>query len=323
MNHVVSEEMIDLRPASDDILKEVLLGLSKGQKTIDPKYLYDKKGSELFEKICDLAEYYLTRAENEILHRHSAEIAKHIGEGAVIIEPGSGSGIKVRRLLKALASPSAYVPIEISSEILSRMTNELRAEFPDLNVAPVCGDFTRDLDLPCRIDCSRGKKVTFFPGSTIGNFHPEDAITLLQRFSDLSGHQGGLLIGADLKKDKDIITLAYDDAAGVTAAFNLNLLDRFNREVNAAFDTSKFSHHAIYNEPLGRVEMHLKSKIAQLVRVNQTVFRFSEGETIHTECSYKYSVEEFCDLCAQAGLQIKKFWMDQNELFCVYYFEKE
>lgn len=323
MNRVASEDMIDLGSTASDIMEEVLRGLSRRQKTIDPKFLYDKKGSELFEQICDLSEYYLTRAENEILHRHSSEIATHIGDNAVIIEPGSGSGIKVRRLLQELATPSAYVPIEISRDMLLRMTNELRGEFPDLNVIPVCGDFTRNLELPFSFDCNSGKKVTFFPGSTIGNFHPDEAITLLQRFSNLSGNQGGLLIGADLKKDKDVITLAYDDAAGVTAAFNLNLLERFNREVDAAFDTSKFSHQAIYNEPLGRVEMHLKSKIAQLVRVNKTVFRFSAGETIHTECSYKYSVEEFCALCAKAGLQIKKFWMDQSQLFCVYYFEKE
>lgn len=323
MNENVAQEIIDLKPKSSDILDDVLIGLSQSQKTIHPKYLYDKKGSEIFEAICHLPEYYPTRAENEILKSYAREMADMIGSEAVLIEPGSGNGLKVRKLLKEMRNPLAYVPIEISREILMRMTNELHEEFPALKVVPVCADFTANLEFPLSIGHHPGKKVIFFPGSTIGNFHPDDAIGFLKKFVGLMGNHGGLLIGADLKKDKSRIQLAYDDPAGVTAAFNLNLLERLNREINASFDTNNFSHEAVYNEHLGRVEMHLKSKVAQLVRVNKTIFRFKEGETIHTECSYKYTVEEFCELCAKAGLVIRKFWMDTEHLFCVYYFEKE
>lgn len=323
MNSDVAEssEIIDLGLKKTNILEEVLTGLSQSQKTIHPKFLYDKRGSEIFEEITHIPEYYPTRAESEILKSYSQEMADYIGSHALIIEPGSGNGVKVRQLLKKLSHPEGYVPIEISREILLRMTNELHEEFPELRVIPVCADFTAELDFPLSIDERSGKKVIFFPGSTIGNFHPDEAIEFLKRLRKLMGHHGGLLIGADLKKDIDLVTRAYDDPAGVTAAFNLNLLERLNRETNASFDIRNFSHEAVYNERFGRVEMHLKSNVAQLVRVNNTIFRFKEGETIHTECSYKYSVEEFCELCAKAGLVIRKFWMDQKKLFCVYYFE--
>lgn len=318
-----SSEIIDLGLKKTNMMDDVLTGLSQSQKTIHPKYLYDKKGSEIFEEITHIPEYYPTRAESEILSTHSQEMADYIGNRALIIEPGSGNGVKVRQLLKKLHDPEGYVPIEISREILLRMTNELHEEFPELRVTPVCADFTAEMDFPLSISDRSGKKVIFFPGSTIGNFHPDEAIHFLKRLRKLMGHHGGLLIGADLKKDIHIVTEAYDDPAGVTAAFNLNLLERLNRETNASFDLSNFVHEAIYNEHLGRIEMHLRSKIAQLVRVNNTIFRFKEGETIHTECSYKYTVEEFCELCAKAGLVIKKFWMDHKKLFCVYYFENE
>lgn len=323
LNAKVEEQLIDLEPKTGNILKEVLVGLSKKQKVIDPKFLYDKRGSEIFEQICDLPEYYPTRAENTILNQSTKEMADLIGPGALIIEPGSGNGHKVRSLLKHLDHPVGYVPIEISRDILLRMTGELHDEFPDLKVIPVCADFTQDMDFPLSVDSRPGKKVVFFPGSTIGNFHPDEAVQFLKKFSKLAGANGGVLIGADLKKDPETLRLAYDDSAGVTAAFNLNLLVRLNKEVNASFDLNNFVHEAFYNEKLGRVEMHLKSTIAQLVKVNQTVFRFKEGETIHTECSYKYSVEEFCELGAKAKLGIKKIWMDPDKLFCVYYFEKE
>lgn len=315
-------EFLDYAPKTHSLLKEVLTGLSKGQKAIHPKFLYDKKGSEIFEEICKLPEYYPTRAEHEILSTYAGEMAEYIGEGALIIEPGSGSGEKVRHLLKVLKNPEGFVPIEISREILLRMTEELHEEFPELKVLPVCADFTQDIELPVTVGSSSGKKVIFFPGSTIGNLTPEEAIHFLKMYGDMVGENGGLLIGVDLKKDKETFELAYDDPQGVTAAFNMNLLERLNREVNASFDTEKFVHAAVYNEELGRVEMHLKSKIPQLVRVNQTVFRFHEGETIHTESSYKYSVEEFCELCAKAHFTVKQCWKDSNKMFCVYYFEK-
>ena len=315
-------EFLDHGVKTPSLLKEVLTGLSKGQKSIHPKFLYDKKGSEIFEEICKLPEYYPTRAENEILSVHAGEMAEYIGEDALIIEPGSGSGEKVRHLLKVLQSPRGFVPIEISKEILLRMTEELHEEFPEVKVLPVCADFTQDLELPLSVDSYSGKKVIFFPGSTIGNLNPEEAVNFLKKFGKMIGEGGGLLIGVDLKKDKETFELAYDDPQGVTAAFNLNLLERLNREADASFVSENFEHKAVYNEALGRVEMHLASKVAQLVRVNQTVFRFLEGETIHTESSYKYSVEEFCELCAKAKFSVKQCWKDSNELFCVYYFER-
>jgi dimethylhistidine N-methyltransferase len=316
-------ELLDFEPKSVNILKEVLVGLSKTQKTIDPKFLYDKRGSEIFEKICEVPEYYPTRAENEILKDHAKEISRFIGREALIIEPGSGSGEKVRHLLKELVDPAGFVPIEISKDILLRMTEELDEEFPHLRVIPVCADFTQDIELPLSVDSQSGKKVVFFPGSTIGNLTPDEAIQFLKKFGRMMKEGGGLVIGVDLKKNKDLFEHAYDDSQGITAAFNLNLLVRLNREINASFDIDQFEHVAFYNEALGRVEMHLRSKIDQLVRVNQTVFRFREGETIHTENSYKYTVEEFCELCAKAKLKIRESWKDSNELFCVYYFERE
>ena len=319
----LEETIIDFEPKSGNIIKEVLAGLSLSQKTIDAKFLYDKRGSEIFEEICRLPEYYPTRAESLILRRYSKDMAKIIGRDALIIEPGSGNGQKVRSILRSLKQVRGYVPIEISRDILLRMTEELHEEFPELKVLPVCADFTQDMDLPLTIDFQRGRKVIFFPGSTIGNFHPVDAISFLKKLGKLACNDGGLLIGVDLKKDKKIFDLAYDDPSGITASFNLNLLERLNREVAATFDLQNFDHEAFYNEELGRVEMHLKSKVSQLVKVNQTMFRFKEGETIHTECSYKYTVEEFCELCAKAKFQIKKTWMDPEKLFCVYYFEKE
>lgn len=315
-------EFIDHGVKTQSFLKEILTGLSKGQKMIHPKFLYDKKGSEIFEQICKLPEYYPTRAETEILQANAVDMADYIGEDALIIEPGSGSGEKVRYLLRELVHPRGYVPIEISREILLRMTSEMHEEFPDLKVTPVCADFTQDLELPVTVENVPGKKVIFFPGSTIGNLSPDEALHFLKNYGKMIGEGGGLLIGVDLKKDKETFEQAYDDAQGVTAAFNLNLLERINREAEGAFPVENFRHEARYNEKLGRVEMHLVSNIAQLVRVHQTVFRFLEGETIHTESSYKYSVEEFSELCAKARFSLKQCWKDSNKLFCVYYFEK-
>lgn len=314
---------INHAPTSTSVLKEVLAGLSKGQKTLPPKLLYDKKGSEIFEKICLLKEYYPTRAEAEILKKHAGDIGEFIGKNAVIVEPGSGAGDKIRYLLPYLKQAKAYVPIEISRDILLRMTDELHAEFPQLKVIPVCADFSSEIELPLTLDSETSKKVIFFPGSTIGNFGPLEASAFLKRMGKLAGHGGGLLIGVDLKKDPGLFKLAYDDPHGVTAEFNLNLLERLNREASAAFDVRNFQHEAIYNEELGRVEMHLVSKLTQMVKVNETMFRFHEGETIHTESSYKYSVSEFSELCAKARWTLKKHWKDSKQLFSVYYFEQE
>lgn len=305
------------------ILKEVLTGLSRRQKSLPPKLLYDKRGSEIFEKICLLQEYYPTRTESEILKTFAGEIAGMIGSEALIIEPGSGAGEKIRHLLPHLFNPKAYVPIEISKEILFRMTEELKSEFPSLKVIPVNADFSTDLKLPFSNEEEQGKKVIFFPGSTIGNFSPQDAVDFLRSMGHLIGSGGGLIIGVDLKKDPEVFKAAYDDPHGVTAAFNLNLLERLNREASASFDINNFHHEAFYNEKLGRVEMHLVSRIPQMIRVHETVFRFHQGESIHTESSYKYSVDEFLELCGRARFKLRKHWKDRKNLFCVYYFERE
>ena len=316
-------EFYDFEPSTSYLLEEVMIGLSKHQKSIPPKFLYDKKGSEIFERICHLPEYYPTRAEKEILETYAHEMAEMIGPEALVIEPGSGSGEKVRYILQELEAPVGYVPIEISKEILLRMTEELFHEFPGLKVIPVCADFTEELDLPISVESQRGKKVIFFPGSTIGNLNPDEAIAFLKQTSRMLQTGGGYLIGVDLKKDPDMLERAYDDSQGVTAAFNMNLLKRINREIGASFDLHNFRHEAIYNVEKGRIEMHLRSLVPQLVKVDHAVFQFKEGETIHTESSYKYSVGEFSELCAKAGLVLKKYWQDSKNLFCMYYFEKE
>lgn len=317
-------EYLDYEPKPHTVLKEVLAGLSKSQKTLPPKLLYDKRGSEIFEKICQLKEYYPTRAETEILKENAREIAEYIGPEAVLIEPGSGSGDKIRSLLSHLKDIKSYVPIEISKEILLRMLGELNQEHPSLEVIPVCADFMGMDELPVSLnEAEIGRKVVFFPGSTIGNLSPAEAIQFLKRYGRMIGHGGGVLIGVDLKKDPAIFKAAYDDPHGVTAQFNLNLLERLNRETAAQFNLTNFTHDAYYNEKLGRVEMHIVSRVPQLVKVNQTVFRFREGETIHTENSYKYRVEEFCELASKARFKIRKSWKDENSLFCVYYFERE
>lgn len=316
-----SQKMVDHGPATGSVLTEVLMGLSQTQKSLPAKLLYDKKGSEIFEDICNVPSYYPTRTEKMILSENAHEIASYIGENALIIEPGSGAALKVRILLDKLPGKKQYVPLEISKEILLRTSRELLDEYDDLDIYPVCADFTRDLVIPKSVNELPGKKVVFFPGSTIGNLDPEEARGFLRKCSRLAGPGGGVLIGVDTKKDREILRLAYNDPEGVTAAFNLNLLHRLNREIDASFDPSQFRHEAIYNEKLGRIEMHLVSLVPQLVRVHQTVFRFRKGESIHTENSYKYSVEEFTSLAGHAGLTLLKSWQDPRSLFSVYYFE--
>jgi len=305
------------------MLKEVLAGLSKSQKSLPTKLLYDKRGSEIFEKICLLREYYPTRAETEILKTNSHEISTLIGREVIIIEPGSGAGDKIRYLLPHLVEPTGYVPIEISRDILLRMTEELHEEFPSLEVLPLCTDFNQDIHLPHQLESKNYKKVVFFPGSTIGNFGQQEAVNFLKKIGRIIGHGGGLVIGVDLKKNPEVLKTAYDDPHGVTADFNMNLLERLNREISANFNLDNFKHEAFYNEELGRVEMHLVSKIPQLIKVNATIFRFKEGESIHTESSYKYNVDEFAELCAKAKFNLKSTWKDSQNLFCVYYFEWE
>lgn len=313
--------LFDLSPRPTDILQEVLRGLNQDHKELPPKLLYDKTGSDIFDEICDLPEYYPTRSEKEILTRHAFEISELVGPEALIIEPGAGVGEKIRLLLPYFDAPAGYVPLEISKETLMEMTAEIAGIFPEVKLYPVCADFTEDFTLS---DLDLGairKKVIFFPGSTIGNFTPAEARSFLRRMKEVAGPGGALLIGADLKKDSDILNRAYDDSRGVTAAFNLNLLKRLNSEIKTDFDAGAFRHRALYNQELGRVEMHLESLREQEVLIDGRPVRFKAGETIHTESSYKYTVEEFQALGEDAGWKPRRNWQDEKNLFSVYYFE--
>ena len=308
-----------LKSFRDDVFE----GLSREQKELPCKYFYDDRGSELFNTICGLDEYYPTRTETALLRAHGSEMADLIGPGACLIEFGCGSLLKTRLLLDALRSPAAFVPIDISADHLMQSVAALAADYPDLEVWPVVADFTCPVRLPDKVRKARKNRVGFFPGSTIGNFDHAGAADFLATVADMVGGGGALLIGVDLKKDEDILVLAYDDAQGVTAAFNLNVLERINRELGGGFDTTAFRHRALYNGAEGRIEMHLVSTRDQTVTVHDRDFTFTEGETIHTENSYKYHVEEFSSLAAGAGFRTARTWVDGDEMFSLHYLTLE
>jgi dimethylhistidine N-methyltransferase len=299
-------------------LKDVIQGLKRPQKEIACKYFYDEVGSALFDEICELDEYYLTRTEMAILETHAAKMAGAIGEDCELIELGSGNAQKTRLLLEQLRSPRAYLPVDISREPLELSALRLAKRFPELRVLPVHGDFTGPLMLPETGD-PRARRVVYFPGSTIGNFSPRAATNLLCTIAWLVGDGGGLLIGFDLDKDAHIVWPAYNDSRGVSAAFNLNVLERINRELGADFDLAAFSHRADYVRSKERMEMYLVSRIPQVVRIAGTEFAFDAGETIHTEYSYKYSLEHFSRLTARAGFTLAGQWTDPNRYFAVQY----
>ena len=301
-------------------LSEVLAGLSATPKRISPKWLYDERGSHLFDRITELEEYYPTRIETGILSRNVDEIAGALGEGSVLIEYGSGSSSKTRILLDRLRRLAAYVPIDISRDHLLKSAEALRAEYPSLPVVPVVADYTESYELPPEVDHG-AHRVVFFPGSTIGNFHPVEARRFLEGVARVCDHDGGLLIGFDLKKDPAVIHGAYNDAQGVTAEFNLNLMRRMNRELGADFDTGAFLPYAFYNPREGRVEMHLVSMRAQDVRIAGRTFSFAEGESLWTESSYKFSQVEFEALASEAGFDVVRTWTDPARLFAVMYLE--
>lgn len=305
-----------LDAARRHFLADVLEGLSKPKKTLPCKYFYDARGSELFDRICELAEYYPTRIETAILRDNLDSIAGTMPFGPVLIEYGSGSSTKTRLLLDRLDDLAAYVPVDICGGHLLRSAWSLRARYPRLRVHPICADFTRPFRVP---DFERRPRVVFFPGSTIGNFGPIEAIDLLAGMAKVTGSGGGLLIGVDLLKPREILEAAYDDSAGVTAAFNLNLLERVNRELDGTFDLDGFAHRAIFNADDGRVEMHLVSRTDQVAEVAGQPFRFAAGETIHTENSHKYSREGFAELAARAGWRVDSIWTDAREFFSVQY----
>ena len=291
-------------------LADVISGLSLPQKALPPKYFYDDAGSRLFERICRLPEYYLTRAELALTRAHIASIARFAGKGCELVEYGSGESLKTRLLIRALR-PSAYLPVDISEAALRGAVGRLAREFPWLRIVPVNGDFSRPIELPA----SRSRRIVYFPGSTIGNLTPEEAHAFL---SMTRGQAARMLVGVDLRKDANVLHAAYNDSRRVTAAFNLNLLARINRELGAGFDLRRFSHYAFYNAALGRIEMHLVSLRRQTVRIGKHRFAFDAGESIHTENSYKYSAEGFRALAARAGFAAKKLWMDRKGLFTLH-----
>ncbi|HEX2255213.1 MAG TPA: L-histidine N(alpha)-methyltransferase [Afifellaceae bacterium] len=300
--------------------RTVLEGLRQVPKALPPKLLYDARGSELFDRICELEEYYPTRTELGILRERAAEIGRLAGPGAVLVEFGSGSSLKVRIVLDELPRPAAYIPVDISGDHLEAAAEALRAEYPDLPIVPLAADFTKPLRLPAV--AGDGRRLGFFPGSTIGNFEPPEAEAFLAQARRLLGPGAALLIGVDLKKDEAILNAAYDDADGVTAAFNLNLLARINREAGGDFEPDGFAHRAFYNAGRGRVEMHLASLRDQIVQIAGERIAFSAGETIHTESSYKYAPEELAALFARAGWRALRRWTDAGALFSVWFLEE-
>lgn len=295
-------------------LRDVVAGLSQAQKTLPCQYFYDAAGSDLFEQITQLPEYYPTRTETAILTAHAGEMAEHLGDQVLLVEYGAGASTKTRILLDALNAPAGYVPIDVSEEFLLHTASVLRADYPDLPVSPVVGDFMIRFGLPQQ---SRGRPVGFFPGSTIGNLSDDEIVQFMSAARDLLGDESQFLLGVDLRKEASILVPAYDDAAGVTARFNLNLLRRINRELDADFDLIRFAHRAIWNEAASRIEMHLESLDAQRVQIGDHTFSFAAGETIHTENSRKFTIDSLTPLFEQTGWKLNKTWLDEKRYFAV------
>ncbi len=309
--------------AHSELLEDALSGLSTAQKWLPSKYFYDEHGSALFDAITELEEYYPTRTELSILQRHAPAMARQLGPGCALIEYGSGSSRKIRLLLDALdglEGVATYVPIDISGDHLLRSAEVVALDYPRLQVEPVVGDFTQPVRLPSSIEDS-ARRIVFFPGSTIGNLVPDEAEALLRGIVDLVGPEGGALIGVDLEKPHDVIETAYNDAAGVTAEFNLNMLRRINRELDPDFDIGAFEHCAYFNAEHHRIEMHLVSQHQQVARIAGRTFSFEAGESIRTEYSHKYTSERFEALARRAGLTIRHQWTDDRGWFGVFYLE--
>jgi dimethylhistidine N-methyltransferase len=310
-------KLYDLHPPLDDLLAEVLEGLSQSPKAISPKFLYDKRGAELFDVICTLDEYYLTRTEMAILQTHAKEIANLIGD-SVLIEFGSGSSQKVRTLLDVMSHLQTYIALDISKQHLQESCLALASDYPGLEAIAICTDYSQPIALPEIPSIIDKAKVGFFPGSSIGNLEPDQVVQFLKNTAILLGTNGSLLVGVDLKKDKAILEPAYDDARGISAAFALNLLTRINQELGADFDLSHFQYQAFYN-PIGRIEMGLVSLKDQVVQLDGVKIPFAQGEVLLTEYSYKYSVSEFIKLAATAGFHSKVVWVDPQQLFSLHY----
>ncbi len=316
MQTEVSEpiRLIDYCPETDTFFDVVRDGLTQPQKAIPSKFFYDARGSRLFDRITELPAYYLTRTEMAIMRRFIGEMVGRIGPRCLLVEYGSGSSLKTRILLDHLDDPAGYVPIDISREHLLRSARTLQAAYPGLPIRPVCADYTTAFDLPVP---DGARPVVYFPGSTIGNFTPEEAVGFLRHVAGVVGPGGGLLIGVDLQKDVAVIEAAYNDAQGVTAAFNLNLLRRINRELGGTFDLDGFAHRACYDRAHGRIEMHLVSLADQCVRLGALQIPFRRGETILTEYSYKYRPTDFAAIAREAGFDVEQVWTDERRYFSV------
>ncbi|TQV86956.1 L-histidine N(alpha)-methyltransferase [Aliikangiella coralliicola] len=302
---------------NNEFYDDVIDGLSKKQKSLPCKYFYDQVGSELFEEICQLDEYYVTRSELELIDTIKSELAQLIGSNAVIIEPGAGAGIKIQKLLATLDTPSTYVPIDISRDFLNYSGEIIKQKFPNIDVFPVAADFTQSFKwLDYTVQSNR---VVFFPGSTIGNFDPAQAESFLSNVGEIIGSKGAIIIGVDLVKPIAQLEAAYNDQKGITAEFNKNILVRINNELNGNFDLDLFEHDAFFNVEKSRIEMHLKSKEDQSVIINEQQIDFKESERIHTENSYKYSIDSFVELAQRAGLKRAKSWVDSNNRVSMHY----
>jgi dimethylhistidine N-methyltransferase len=311
--------VVECEPGRQVFLDDVLHGLRQQRKCLPCKYLYDEAGSRLFDRICELDEYYLTRTELAVMQENARDVARRLGDRVLLVEYGSGSSVKTRLLLDHLAAPAGYVPVDISREHLEASAARLARAYPQVEVLAVCADFTGKFDLP-EPSQQAAHTVVYFPGSTIGNFEPNDAAVVLRRIADLCGPGGGLLIGVDLKKDARTIEAAYNDSQGVTAEFNLNVLCRINRELGADFRVDRFRHSAVYSAPRGRVELGLVSRCRQSATVADEVFWFDEGEEIRTEYSHKYTVDEFREIAGRARWTLDTYWTDPERRFAVLYF---
>jgi L-histidine N-alpha-methyltransferase len=300
----------------DALTNDVLEGLRKSPKELSPVWFYDDLGSFLFDSICELPEYYVTRTEMGIMQMHAAEMAQHIGPRAALIEFGSGTSLKTRLLLDVLDRPVSYVPVDIAREHLLDAAGDLARDYPALQVHPVCADFTQSFELPKHAATAQ-RRVVYFPGSTLGNFTREEARNLLARIRKLIGRDGALLIGIDLRKDPEVLKRAYDDSAGVTAEFNLNALRHINRELGCNFDLKSFEHCAVWVEDESRIEMHLVSKRDQVVNVRGERISIARGEHLRTEYCHKYTLERFADLAAGADMAVTRVWMDAEKKFSV------
>ncbi len=307
----------NFHPIESNLYDDLVAGFEEKPRCIPPKYFYDQTGSQLFDQITHTKDYYPTRTERCILRDNLNDIVSRLPGNSVLIEPGGGSCSKVKLFLNELR-PFAYVPMDISEVHLNLSSEALAEEFPWLTVHAVCNDFTADISVPDELPMNN--RVVFFPGSSVGNFHPEDATTYLSKIATLVGNGGQLLIGVDLKKDKEVLEKAYNDQEGVTANFNLNLLTRINRELKSNFELEGWQHFAYYNNQENRIEMHLKSLYQQVVNIRDCEYYFEENECIHTENSYKYSIEEFQSLALRSGFRSDNVWVDENNLFSVHLF---